>query len=179
MKELNNVLRVLNVLNCFSFTALEPMMIWHQKNIPHLRRPLHPHFQFHPAPPPPPPPQAPPPPTHTHMVDLPLFYAVVLVFFLRPCAIRSGAFVCCFFFCFFFRVLSFSLPYSCVKWILSSTVINLLGKRELVDLLFFGLWFVYCVLVCLLFLSMSLVGNVLWLWLFLEIFYTIFLWVYI
>ena len=34
--------------------------------------------------------------------------------------------------------------YCCIKWILFSTVITLLGKRKLVGLFFFGLWLVYC-----------------------------------
>ena len=44
----------------------------------------------------------------------------------------------------FFSRLPGSLPYCCVYWILYNVVITLLGKRELVALLFFGLWLVYC-----------------------------------
>ena len=52
---------------------------------------------------------------------------------------------------------------------MSSIVINLLGKNEPVTLLLFNLW----LLVSLLFLLVSLIGYDLWLWLFLDIFFTI------
>ena len=56
-------------------------------------------------------------------------------------------------------------------WILVIIVISLLGKRELFALLFFGL---LMVMVCSLILLVLFTGFVLCLWLFLDIFYTIF-----
>ena len=53
-------------------------------------------------------------------------------------------------------------------------MITLSAKREQVVLLFFGLWLVVLsVILCLLFLLVSLVGYDLRLWLFLDIFYTV------
>ena len=57
---------------------------------------------------------------------------------------------------------------------LAGIVVTLFGKRET---LFCFFWFVACVLTsmfCLFFLLVPFVGYVLWLWLFLDVFYTIF-----
>ena len=43
----------------------------------------------------------------------------------------------------FLMSILFAVLFLCL-WILSSIVITLLGKRELVALLLFGMWLVYC-----------------------------------